>query len=609
MALRLSATIPTILAGACLWAGAAAGAPQNADAALPHGFPGFSGSTAGVVTPGHHRAQATRLRPVHPSRRVSVSIGVRHDGKGLLARISGTRVKSAPLREIVRRHGATDADIQAIVRWARAEGLTARVGKLRTRVIVSGPASRMSRAFGVPLHHYRARNGRTYVAAPKAIPVPPAIAGVATGIAGLSHVPPPVRVTPTPKPPQGSPAAPATPTCANTPSIDLSAYGLGTPMTPFGMAQAYGFDAIGTGSSYPAQTIAILEIDQSYDPPDLAQIQQKCRFGAGSAPVRVRAINLAGAQTQIGTGNNGEANLDTQLVAALAPAGTTVVVINVAGDAATPFSDFFEQAAALPNLTVISMSYGGSEMAQEMGELTSPQDFTQADTLAQALVASGVSMFASSGDQGSMGPPANVCASNFPAYGLPGYASVNWPASAPGVTAVGGTMWSATTRTVPGEQVWNENGTVTGLPWPCVVAGGGGGQSVIFPRPAWQKTAGAAVRGLGRLVPDVSMLAGQPGYLTSTAGNTTTSEGTSASAPLLASAVLRINAERLAAGRKPVGYLNPLLYGPLATGVQDITVGNNDIFGTGVCCTAGPGYDMASGLGAPNIGAWPALIP
>jgi tripeptidyl-peptidase-1 len=105
------------------------------------------------------------------------------------------------------------------------------------------------------------------------------------------------------------------------------------------------------------------------------------------------------------------------------------------------------------------------------------------------------------------------------------------------------------------------------------------------------------------------MLAGQPGYLTSTAGNTTTSEGTSASAPLLASAVLRINAERLAAGRKPVGYLNPLLYGPLATGVQDITVGNNDIFGTGVCCTAGPGYDMASGLGAPNIGAWPALIP
>jgi tripeptidyl-peptidase-1 len=105
------------------------------------------------------------------------------------------------------------------------------------------------------------------------------------------------------------------------------------------------------------------------------------------------------------------------------------------------------------------------------------------------------------------------------------------------------------------------------------------------------------------------MLAGQPGYFTMTNGNITTSEGTSAAAPLLASAVLRINAERLAAGRTPVGYLNPLLYGPLSAGIRDITVGTNDIFGTGVCCTAGPGYDMASGLGAPDIGSWPALIP
>ena len=45
-----------------------------------------------------------------------MSISVRHDGRGLLARISGRTVKSAPLRAIVRRHGATDADIRAIVR-------------------------------------------------------------------------------------------------------------------------------------------------------------------------------------------------------------------------------------------------------------------------------------------------------------------------------------------------------------------------------------------------------------------------------------------------------------------------------------------------------------
>ncbi len=607
MGLRLSLTVSIILAGACLWAGAAAGASQNGGATTPHD--GRATATAGVVTPAHHRARATRLRPAHPSRRVSVSITIRHDGKGLQARLSGVRVKSAALRAIVRRHGATDADIRAVVRWARENGLTARVGRLRTRVIVRGPAARMSRALGVSLHHYRARNGRTYVAAPTTIPVPRAIAGRATGVAGLSHVPPPTRVTPAPQVPQGQAPGPiaAKHTCANTPSVDLSSFGLGVPMTPFGMAQAYGFDAIGSGASYPPQSVAILEVDQSYDPPDLAVLVQQCRFGAGSAPVSVRAINLPGAQTRIGTGSNGEANLDTQLVASLAPAGTSVVVINVSADSPSPFSDFLEQASALPNLTVISMSYGGSEMAQEMGALTSPQDLAQADTIGQALAASGVSIFASSGDQGSMGPPADVCASNFPTYGLPGYASVNWPASALGVTAVGGTMWNAATRA--DEQVWNENGKVSGIPWPCVLAAGGGGQSVLFPRPAWQARAGASIPGARRLVPDVSMLAGQPGYFTMTNGNITTSEGTSAAAPLLASAVLRINAERLAAGRTPVGYLNPLLYGPLSAGIRDITVGNNDIFGTGVCCTAGPGYDMASGLGAPDIGSWPALIP
>lgn len=567
---------------------------------------------ARVPTAKHFRDTATRLRPVDPARRVSVSIALRHDGRGLLARISGRRVKSAPLRAIVRRHGATDSDIRAIVRWARERGLTAKVGSLRTRVVVSGPAARMSRALGVALHHYRARSGRTYVAAPVAVPVPAPIAGPATGVAGLDHITPPVTVTPTVQPPPGvAPAEPVSPKhgCAAKPFIDLASFGLGTPMSPLGMAQAYGFDGIGTGASYPPQTIAILEIDQSYDPGDVALMQQHCRFGAGSAPVNVRAVNLPGAETQIGTGGNGEADLDTELVASLAPAGTNVVVINVSGSSPTPFSDFMEQAAQLPNLTVISMSYGYSEMGQEMGAFATPEEFTQANTLGQALVASGVSIFASSGDQGSMGPPANVCASNFPAYGLPGYASVNWPASAPGVTAVGGTMWNRTSRTVADEQVWNENGAVTGMPWACGLAGGGGGQSAIFPRPTWQASAGAAIPGTRRLVPDVAMLAGQPGYFTLNGGTVTTSEGTSASAPLLASAILRINAERLAAGKKAVGYLNPLLYGPLSGAIQDITVGTNDIFGIGTCCTAGPGFDMASGLGAPNIAQWPALIP
>ncbi|MEZ5134148.1 MAG: hypothetical protein R2699_03580 [Acidimicrobiales bacterium] len=35
---------------------------------------------------------------------------------------------------------------------------------------------------------------------------------------------------------------------------------------------------------------------------------------------------------------------------------------------------------------------------------------------------------------------------------------------------------------------------------------------------------------------------------------------------------------------------------------RDITVGNNDVWGRVGCCAAGPGYDLASGLGLPGSG-------
>ena len=567
---------------------------------------------ARAVTPKDHRAAAERLRLVAPKVQVSVSIALRHDAKGLLARVSGTKAKKGPQRGIVRRHGARTADVRAVVRWARSQGLKAEVGRLRTRVIVHGSAERMSRAFRVKLYRYRSPSGRTYIAVPRTIEVPRAIRWRARGVAGLSHVPSPKHVSS-----EGSavPAhGPSTPSCANSPFFDLSGSGSGTPitpMTPLGMAQAYGFDGVATGTSYPPQTIAIMELDQSYDRKDVSLMQKHCRFGEGSAPVSVKAINLPGAQVSAEAENNLEANLDTQLVAALAPAGTKVVVINVSSNSATPFADFFEKAASLKHLTAISISYGISEtVLTRKGVATAVQELSQADTHAQMLAARGVSIFVSSGDQGSMGPPADVCASNFPMYGLPGQVSVNWPASSVAVTAVGGTMWNSTTRSVADEQVWNEVASVTGMAWPCGVAGGGGGQSVMFPRPKYQT--GVAIAGKGRLVPDVALLAGEPGYIVVMSGDIMRVEGTSASAPLLASAILRINAERRAQGKPAVGQLNQLLYDHhrLGAEIQDVTVGNNDIFKTGLCCSAGPGFDMASGLGTPkNIGNWLAHIP
>lgn len=147
------------------------------------------------------------------------------------------------------------------------------------------------------------------------------------------------------------------------------------------------------------------------------------------------------------------------------------------------------------------------------------------------------------------------------------------------------------------------------VPWQCGPAGGGGGLSVISRRPAWQSAAAIGIPGTMRVVPDLVMLSGPPGFATISDGAGSVTAGTSAAAPILAAAVLRVNAERLAAGRRPVGFLNPVIYGELASTFRDVVTGGNDIFGTGICCWAGPGFDAASGLGSPEIGQWVPLIP
>ena len=62
-------------------------------------------------------------------------------------------------------------------------------------------------------------------------------------------------------------------------------------------------------------------------------------------------------------------------------------------------------------------------------------------------------------------------------------------------------------------------------------------------------------------------------------GNFTLEGGTSASTPIFASIVNRINEERIAVGKKPVGFVNPVLYSHPGV-LNDITCGTNPGCGT-----------------------------
>ena len=130
-----------------------------------------------------------------------------------------------------------------------------------------------------------------------------------------------------------------------------------------------------------------------------------------------------------------------------------------------------------------------------------------------------------------------------------------------------------------------------------------------------QAAAGAGIPGNGRLVPDLSLLAGDPMYVTLQNGMAVGVVGTSASAPLMAAATARLNAESLAAGEGPLGFIGQSLYSITASApgaFTDLTTGTNDRFGTG-CCTARTGFDMVFGIGTPNFGnrgasSWLSLI-
>jgi kumamolisin len=124
----------------------------------------------------------------------------------------------------------------------------------------------------------------------------------------------------------------------------------------------------------------------------------------------------------------------------------------------------------------------------------------------------------------------------------------------------------------------------------------GGGTSIFFDRPAWQKGPGLPA-GTKRLVPDVALAADpNTGAFLVLNGRVTQIGGTSWSAPVWAGFCALLNEARAKAGKPPLPFLNPLLYPLKGTACfRDIVSGTNGDF------QANAGYDQVTGLGVPNV--------
>ena len=134
--------------------------------------------------------------------------------------------------------------------------------------------------------------------------------------------------------------------------------------------------------------------------------------------------------------------------------------------------------------------------------------------------------------------------------------------------------------------------------------GTGGGVSTLFDLPPWQRGVAdnvAPERNTGkRMTPDISAVADPfTGVKIVLNEQDVVGGGTSQSAPIWAGLAAVMNQYLLANGGRLIGDINPLLYriaqGAPLPAFRDVTLGGNAVD------NAGPGYDLVSGLGTPDV--------
>lgn len=287
----------------------------------------------------------------------------------------------------------------------------------------------------------------------------------------------------------------------------------------------------------------------------------------------------------------GEITLDVEWAHAIAPkANITLVLAKSNNDADILSATRYAVEHHLGQ--VISQSFGEAEQCMD------PDLVRQQHALFAKAVRQGITLFASSGDEGAALPTCDN--TSF-------FKAASTPATDPNVTAVGGTMLVAngTTGAYDHEAVWNE---------PDFAVAGGGGYSVLYGTPAYQRPLHLRTRGVPDISYSAAIIGGVLGVWSSSGQGPDMVfrfGGTSAGSPQWAGLIAL--ADQIGTTHS-LGAINDDLY-RLARGSQygdrfhDVLQGDNTFHGEDITVpgfAATPGWDAASGLGTPRADV---LIP
>ena len=449
----------------------------------------------------------------------------------------------------------TAADYAAARRFVEAAGLKVTATHSNNLVLdAQGTSAQVEAAFSVKLMKYRSPQGLLFHAPDQEPSIPPSLIGKVQAIVGLDS------------------AGVAHPYLIKRPASGFAAphagSGPGGGYAPADIKTAYNLNSVaekGTG-----QTLGLFELD-GYSSGDITAYENQ--FGIAPA-VPLQNVLIDGFNGSAGNGA-GEVTLDIELMTALAPKATKIVVYEGPNSTAG-LIDTYNKIASDNTAKEISTSWGLAEANNAASTRSSE------NTIFQQMAAQGQSIFAAAGDSG--------------AYDNGSSLSVDDPASQPYMVGVGGTrLTTGTGAAYSSESVWNGGSVSAGA--------GGGGISVEWGIPSYQSgvISGASLGSTtARNVPDVSLNADPNTGYAIYYGGWQTYGGTSCAAPLWAAFTSLVNQRRVAGGSALLGFPNPAIYtigkgSRYSSDFHDIADNSTNLKYPAVA-----GYDDATGWGTFN---------
>jgi len=427
------------------------------------------------------------------------------------------------------RFAPSSATVQAMTSYLRSKGLTVQRTDTPFLLRAIGSSTQMDAAFATTINNYRNAQGKRFYSNNSVVSVPNSLAKSVLGIVGLTNT---VRLQPA-----AQVGSSASTTSASTAS---KAHGGGEPSCeipyPTNLAELQAIPANGPFNGYgggpgcsgltPSQTnsiynaphagaagkgaganVAVFELS-AYTQSDINHWAQTF-YGPGYHP-RLVNINVDGGPLApntsrcpvgdtcvYGYGGDDEVEADIEQDLTIAPDASHVLVYNAPND--------FTGATELDEYSTIANQDIADSISSSWGECEPDATLAYAqaeNVIFEQMAAQGQSIFASSGDTGAFECIRDGTFSDYaPLQSLD-------PASQPWVTSTGGTSFTSfdpgdnPNPSYPGrdEAVWNtinicsgndsSTATDTGIVDCGNYGAGGGGHSIFWPMPNYQKGPG-----------------------------------------------------------------------------------------------------------------------